>query len=68
MSEKEFLNSISNECVVVSIDKYESMVSNTTILTLVKQAVEKDDRQYGLSSETTRLLETLLNLKGADKK
>lgn len=68
MSEKEFLNSISNECVVVSVDKYESMVSNTTILTLVKQAVEKDNRRDGLSPKTTRLLEMLLNLKGADKK
>lgn len=68
MTEREFVNSISKECVVVDIEKYESMVSNTTILTLVRQAVENDTRTYGLSSETTKMIETLLGLKGADEK
>ncbi len=62
MTEKEFLNSISNECVVVSIEKYENMVSSATTLTLVRQLIESDESTYGLSSETTKAVETLLGV------
>lgn len=69
MSEQEFLNSISKECVVVDIEKYESMVSDVTVLTLIRQAVEKDNRRYDLlSTETTKMIEIILGLKGADEK
>ncbi len=68
MTKQEFLNSISTECVVVDIEKYEKMVSDITILTLVRQLIESDKCAFGLSSETAKALKTILRIKGADKK
>lgn len=62
MSEKEFLQSISNECVVISLEKYEQMTEAKAKLDFIKQILEADKGDYGLCSNSTKTIKTLLGL------
>lgn len=64
MTEQEFLKTLDTECVLISLEKYESLLADATILTLVKRAIENGRNEFGLSCQTVKTLETLLDVKG----
>lgn len=64
MAEQEFLQSISNECVVISLEKYEQMVEAKSKLDFIKRIFEDDESDYGLCSNSTKIIKNLLELTG----
>lgn len=68
MTKEEFLQSISNGCVVISLEKYEQMVEAKSKLDFIKQIFEDDESNYGLCSNSTKTIKSLLELTKEEKK
>lgn len=64
MTEQEFLKSISDKYVVVDLEKYEGLIEISTKMNVVKQIVERNNDNYGLSNDSTRAIKILLGITG----
>ena len=50
------------DLVTIEVLKHEKLIEAFTKLEIIRKTVEKDDTQYGYSSETKMIIDAVLNI------